>query len=152
MSSILSNMEDTIYNGNKFLDPFSVLKVQSIDYDEPKIIPLFTNINSFQLYKITQKFNPEEWYHLLIPPTKFLLYNNNLKDYVLRYVWNICYNLVYTQNYVIPIKYHIFKHGKYVINGNWKDSYKLLLYIENTEIPEIVISFTDIDNIIKDNI
>lgn len=151
MASILSNNETVLKSGDKFLDPFYILEVNSVDYNESEIVSLINTENIAPLYSLTRDFNIDDWYHLLKPPAKFLLYNDELKNYILRYVWNICYNLIYTRYYSIPLKYHVIRYGYYMANGKYKDNYKLLLYMKNTDNPHIVVSFTGINNINKDN-
>lgn len=89
--SILDDVDTILNCGDELIDPFNLLKVNSITADNGFLLFLFKNINIEKLYKETLDFDFEKWW--------YNLYNNlfiteHSKEVILRFSWLLCKNIL----------------------------------------------------------
>lgn len=94
--SILAGLDDTLQIGDYNVDPFGVLEVDDIEVDGLEVFLYFLkeeiDLNHLQLQ--TSNLNIDSWSHLT-DTAAFIVQSKITKEYVLRFVWWICNEIVY---------------------------------------------------------
>lgn len=88
--SVLSDIDISLDLGSDLIDPFKLLNVKSIQLD-PQFNKIFTHIDFENLYNETSEFDPEEWYNVF----SVILYQEELKDALLRFAWWVCREILF---------------------------------------------------------
>ena len=116
--SILAGLDDTLQVGDYNVDPFGVLEVDDIEVDGLEVFLYFLKeeIDLDQLQLQTSNLNIDNWRHL-IDTAEYIFQSETVKEYVLRFVWWICNEIVYgdqfTHNYgYTPGSVRIYKISK----------------------------------------
>lgn len=92
-SSILSDVDITIDNGDELINPFNLLDVQSIKLD-PKFNALFESIDLEKLYSETCDFDPTDWMDIF----GVVLIQEDLREVLLRFAWWMCREIIFSPN------------------------------------------------------
>lgn len=102
LNSILSNIESTISQGDLMVDPFYILDIQKINIgDDVSFSQMFYYIiDNDKLNKYTKDFNYSTWKHLA--SNKFINNPDDLNEKIIRFLWYICYNIVYRDTHYMP--------------------------------------------------
>lgn len=106
LNSILSNMEDTLFEGNVLIDPFYILDISSVEDINIHAIESFivSIVDKEKLYEATTEFNYNIWKHLTYT-NKFINVDKNLNKLILRFIWFLCYKLIYNDKRVFkPVR------------------------------------------------
>ena len=96
LNSILDDMESTLYQGDRVVDPFYLLDVQAIEHIRlPNVITFVESIiDDNKLKQDTTGFDYEIWRHLTFT-NQFINNSEELNEKVLRFIWYLCHKLVY---------------------------------------------------------
>ena len=92
-SSILSDVDITIDNGDELVNPFNFLDVKSIKLD-PRFNKLFENIDLEKLYSETCDFDPTDWMDIF----GVVLIQEDLREVLLRFAWWMCREIIFSPN------------------------------------------------------
>ena len=90
-SSILSDVDITIDNGDELVNPFNFLDVKSIKLD-PRFNKLFENIDLEKLYSETCDFDPTDWMDIF----GVVLIQEDLREALLRFAWWMCREIIFS--------------------------------------------------------
>lgn len=96
LNSILDDMESTLYQGDRAVDPFYLLDVQAIEHIRlPNVITFIESIiDDNKLKQETAGFDYEIWRHLTFT-NQFVNNSEDLNEKILRFIWYLCNKLVY---------------------------------------------------------
>lgn len=102
LNSILDNIESTISQGDLMVDPFYILDIQKINIGEDVSFSqmFYYIIDNDKLNKYTKDFNYSNWKHLA--SNKFINNPDELNEKIIRFLWYICYNIVYRDAKYMP--------------------------------------------------
>ena len=112
LHSILDDMESTLYQGDRAVDPFYILDIQNIELAANHVtniasILIDNAINIDKLFKKTECFDYEIWKHLTYT-NQFINRSEKANENLLRFIWYLCYKLVYKETDLSrPIKIYI---------------------------------------------
>lgn len=108
LNSILDDMESTLYQGDRAVDPFYLLDVQAIEHIRlPNVITFVESIlDDNKLKQETTGFDYEIWRHLTFT-NQFVNNSEELNEKVLRFIWYLCNKLVYRESPFRPSKLYI---------------------------------------------
>ena len=112
LHSILDDMESTLYQGDRAVDPFYILDIQNIELATNHVtniasILIDNAINIDKLFKKTECFDYEIWKHLTYT-NQFINRSEKANENLLRFIWYLCYKLVYKETDLSrPIKIYI---------------------------------------------
>lgn len=140
-SSILSDIDDILAEGDQLSDPFNLLDAKSIKLD-PAFNKIFDIIDLENLYNATIDFDPEEYQNIF----EVILVEEDLKDALLRFAWWMCREIVYgpkntfkinitdllnNQEKELYINIYIYKMDEYQFLFQLKDGAKMVIKFEN---------------------
>lgn len=143
-SSILSDIDDILTEGDQLADPFNLLDVKSIKMD-PQFNALFENIDIENLYNETIDFDPDEWQNIF----GVILVEEDLKESLLRFAWWMCREIIYSpkntfkinitdllnnQEKELYINIYIYKMDEYQFLFQLKDGAKMVIKFENISV------------------
>ena len=99
LNSILDDMESTLYQGDRVVDPFYLLDVQAIEHIRlPNVITFVESIiDDDKLKQETTSFDYEIWRHLTFT-NQFVNNSEELNEKILRFIWYLCNKLVYRES------------------------------------------------------
>ena len=108
LHSILDNMESTLYQGDRVVDPFYILDVQGIDSITTPNVAEFINlaIDTNKLIKETSSFDYEIWKHLTFT-NQFINKAELTNEKIIRFIWYLCHKLIYHDTPFRPLKLYI---------------------------------------------
>ena len=108
LNSILDDMESTLYQGDRAVDPFYLLDVQGIEHIRlPNVITFVDSIiDDNKLKQETEGFDYEIWRHLTFT-NQFINNPEELNEKILRFIWYLCHKLVYHDTPFRPSKLYI---------------------------------------------
>lgn len=131
-SSILFDIDISLERGTELVNPFNLLGVKSIQID-PQFNKLFNIIDFENLYNETSGFDTEEWYDIF----SAILYQEELKDALLRFAWWVCRELIFGPKGVHTI--NIID----LLNKSEKDFYIKIFLYSNSECYKMAIKLPD---------
>ena len=104
LNSILDNIESTISQGDLMVDPFYILDIQKINIgDDISFSQMFYYIiDNDKLNKYTKDFDYSNWKHLASNSNKFIHNPDDFNEKIIRFLWYICYNIVYRDTQYMP--------------------------------------------------
>ena len=107
-NSILDDMESTLYQGDRVVDPFYLLDVQAIEHIRlPNVITFVESIiDDNKLKQETSGFDYEIWRHLTFT-NQFVNNSEELNEKILRFIWYLCNKLVYRESQFRSSQLHI---------------------------------------------
>lgn len=140
-SSILSDIDDILAEGDQLANPFNLLDVKSIKLD-PKFNQIFDIIDLENLYNETIDFDPEEYQNIF----GVILVEEDLRDALLRFAWWMCREIIYgpknihkinitdllnNQEKELYINIYIYKTDEYQFLFQLKDGAKMVIKFGN---------------------
>ena len=101
-------MESTLYQGDRSVDPFYILDIQTIDTITTPNVAEFINlaIDTDKLIKETSSFDYTIWKHLTYT-NQFINKSESTNENIIRFIWYLCYKLIYRDTPFRPLKLYI---------------------------------------------
>lgn len=99
-NSILSNVEDSINNADKIIDPINLLQVEEVNFSIFYFNRILNNIDIDLLKRYTRYMYSESFSNVLLKCDNNIadiwLFEENTKDISIRLIWYICNELIIT--------------------------------------------------------